>query len=79
MGNWINVNKMDMAENKSLVLQFRGSKQNFSIKNQNFITLEVVKELGRLISPDLNVMSHIDERIKKAKNTSTVFADMFPT
>ena len=59
---------MRLAEDKSLVLQFRGSKQNFSLNNQNF-TLSEVKDLGILISPDLNFMSHIDDRIKKANNT----------
>ena len=52
---------MRLAEDKSLVLQFRGRKQNFSLNNQSFIPSEVVK--------DLNFMSHIYERIRKANNT----------
>ena len=60
---------MRLAEDKSLFLQFRGCKQNFPINNQHFIPSEVVKDLGILISPDLNFLSHLDERIKKANNT----------
>ena len=54
---WIKRNKMRLAEDNILVLQFRGEQQNFFANNQICIPSEIVKDLGILLSPDLNFLS----------------------
>ena len=48
------------------MLQIRGNRENFFLKNQNFVAPEFIKDLGIFVTSKLNFLSHIDERIKEA-------------
>ena len=62
LGNWIKVNKMRLAKDKSFVLQFRRNTPTFLLNNKLFIPSENVKDLGVLTSPDLNFKTHKREK-----------------
>ena len=64
--NWVATNKMEFAVDTCAILNIRGPEKEFVLLNQNFNSLQAVKEFDMNVSKKLIWSAHINARLNKA-------------
>ena len=66
--NWVATSKMELAVDKSAILNIRGPENDLEPLNQNLNSLQAVKDLVINVSKKLNWSAHINARLNKANS-----------